>query len=152
MTPAVITARTDNWLEGSKFSPLFDTGWGNYDLNNPAEIIVDTSPYQGAPDWILDLSNPSFGSATASNATKRIQLLAQAIPSLSTPVGQKPLLSLQQGGRNYNMPDAFVVDKDKWPRGKNLLEVPIWLHSDAKSVAYFYCFGLFDAIIQISNQ
>lgn len=99
---------------------------------------------------MIDLYKDATGSAIAGDPVKQVQLLGEAIPALSTPVGQQKVNILDEN-RNHNMPLKFG-NPSHWPRGKDVNEVPVWFHSDIRDVAYLYCFGFFDAITQISNQ
>ena len=102
---------------------------------------------------MIDLYKDETGSAIAGDPVRRVQLLAEAIPALSTPVGQQLLTTLVDSRRNYNMPEMFI-SQGHWPRDfdQNLPTLRMWWHSDIRDVAYLYCFGVFDAITQISNQ
>lgn len=153
-TPAEIGPVTPTLLDGVRRSPLFKTGWGRWNLTDGRIRIVDETAIEaGCPDWIVSLYKDATGSAIAADPVKRVQLLSQAIPALSTPVGQKNLASLAEAGRNYNMPEMFI-SQGHWPRDfdQNLPLLRMWWHSDIREVAYLYCFGVFDAITQISNQ
>jgi hypothetical protein len=81
---------------------------------------------------------------------KNTQLLAQAIPALSLPVGANPCQNNALSGKQFNMPAQFA-DKARWPRSVPN-NVPEWRHSDISKVAYPFIYQLFDQIISISNQ
>ena len=103
---------------------------------------------------MIDLYKDATRSAIAADPVKRVQLLGEAIPALSTPTGQKELQSLQLSERNYDMPKLYI-NQGHWPRNVDLDNGSLlrkWFHSDIRDVAYLYCFGVFDKITQISNQ
>lgn len=140
---------TTDLLEGSKYNPLFKNGWGAFNGNNPSEIYVNADPslFTG-PDWIMGLYTPTGGSAIAADPLKHNQLLAEAIPALSPPAGQQPILEIPE--RNYAMPILYAEEAN-WPRPFST-GLPPWLHSDIRDVAYAHTFKLFNEIVSISNQ
>jgi hypothetical protein len=146
-TSTAIGPVTQDLLDGSKRSPLFKTGWGSWSINEPGQVVVDTLTHDG-PDWIFDLYRDPSGSAQAADPVKRVQLLAEAIPALSTPAGSSSIEALSPS-RNYNSPVEFA-DKVNWPRPKangNL----IWQHSDMHDVAYIYLYKLYGRLSSLSN-
>jgi len=149
MTPAEIAARTNDWLNGSRWNPLFNSGWGDYTIGQPLQRHVDASKRTG-PDWIVDLYDPDLGIPIAADPLKRNQLLAEAIPALSPPAGNQPILDAEGG--NYAMPLLFVTSETLWPREPDEFNNTQWFHSDLRAVAYLHTFKLFDKIISISNQ
>ena len=148
-TPAQIGTPTQDMLDGSRYNPLFKSGWGNYDGSDPAKTVVDTdTSYFTGPAWIMGLYTTSGGDTITSDPTKRTQLLAEAIPALSLPVGANETSAL--GSRNFNMP-ALFTDGVHWPR--NIPNnVPEWRHSDIDNIAYPYIYKLFNQLVFISNQ
>ena len=151
MTPADIGAVTQDLLDGSRFNPLFNSGWGAYDPGIPdvPQVIPDTQYFTG-PTWIMGLYTSSGGDTIAADPAKRAQLLAQAIPALTLPAGANNTSAFEK--RNHNMPVQFV-DAAHWPRGKEkVTDVPNWYHSDMCDVAYLYVSKLFDQLVSISNQ
>jgi hypothetical protein len=152
-TPSDIGTVTQDLLNGSQFNPLFKNGWGTFNGNNPSAIYVnvDTSQFTG-PNWILGLYQPNQGSVVAANPAKKAQLLVQAIPALSLPVGANPCQNSALSGKQFNMPAQFV-DSTHWPRDQQSgTGIPLWLHSDIDNVAYPYLYKLFKQIVLISQQ
>jgi uncharacterized Zn-binding protein involved in type VI secretion len=148
-TPAQIGTVTQDLLDGSRYNPLFKSGWGNYYFDDPAEIDVDTdSSHFTGPSWIMGLYTTSGGNTIAADPAKRAQLLAEAIPALSLPVGAHNVTQL--GDNNFNMPVQFT-DGTHWPR--NIPNgVPEWRHSDMGQVAYPYLHTFYGQLVSISNQ
>lgn len=146
-TPDQIGSITAQILDDTKIQPLFKTGWGRYFYGNPAEEVRDTDPdnYTG-PSWVYDLYGVNTGSTIAQQ--NRIQLLAEAIPALSLPVGANNSPILQQ--RNFNLPELFT---DNWPRGDlQGTQIPEWKHSDMRDVAYLYQSRFYDKLVELANQ
>ena len=136
----------------SRWTPLFKTGWGRWDGNNPTSNVVDTSPsYNSGPSWIFDLyARDSTGSAVATDPVKRNQLLAEAIPALSLPVGANYTTKLQEN--QFDMP-ALFANKTHWPRDPILgTDTRAWHHSDMDQVAYPYLFEFYNKLVSISNH
>ena len=148
-TPEEIGTIMASLLDSSRYSPLFKTGWGTYDRSNPTLEVIDTN-YKDGPDWIFDLYGVTSGSTIAADPIKRNQLLAEAIPALSLPVGANQTASFT-GGKNYNLPTQFA-DTTHWPRRRDEHDVRLWWHSDVHDVAYLYQYKLFDKLVSISNQ
>jgi alpha-tubulin suppressor-like RCC1 family protein len=120
--------------------PVFDPGFslgGNPPIKE-AKVI-----HPGAPDWIIDLTDPAKGSSTAQS--HRNQLLAEMFPARTLPAGANAMLSLED--RNYDMSLLF---RNGWPldRGDNM----DWEHSDCKVVAYTFVYPLFNAFVDRINQ
>ncbi|MEQ1936335.1 MAG: hypothetical protein ABL962_20965, partial [Fimbriimonadaceae bacterium] len=93
----------------------------------------------------------STGSAIAADSFKRNQLLAEAIPALSVPIGSRALTMVQD--RNYNLATQFADQTGHWPRGvKQGTTIPEWRHSDMRDVAFFYLHGFFAEVVRLSNQ
>jgi hypothetical protein len=129
-------------------SPVFEPGWGK--VGNQ-DRLLDTDPanYCG-PSWIFDLYGASAGNTIAADPAKRAQLLAEAIPALSTPAGSSSISTLLSG-RNHNSPAEFA-DLVNWPRGRlNSSGPAIWHHSDMREVAYVYLYKLYDQLSSLSN-
>ena len=148
-TPAEIGTVMQDLLDGSRSNPLFKTGWGYYNRNTPGQVIVTTdTQYFTGPSWILGLYQPNQGTIIAADPAKNAQLLCQAIPALSLPVGAKETTRFEN--RNYNMPTLFA-DEMHWPRTVPN-GVPEWRHSDFDNVAYPFIYGVFNRIISISSQ
>lgn len=152
-TPTEIGTVTQDLLDGSKYNPLFKNGWGWYDPLWPenAYVNVDTAKYTG-PSWIQGLFTTTGGGTLAAQPDKNAQLLAQAIPALSLPVGSK--LTTAFDNQNYNMPAQFV-NGTHWPADRGIVlssGVPNWHHSDISQVAYPYVYKLFNQLVLISNQ
>jgi hypothetical protein len=103
------------------------------------------------PTWIDQLydttANTTGGSAVAAVALNQDQLLAEAIPALTWPVGTHPA-RIFGNTRNIDLPS--LVDQSNWPR--NFINgVREWRHSDMREVAYIYQYAVFDEIITISK-
>jgi hypothetical protein len=153
-TPAEIGTITQDMLDGSRYNPLFNNGWGAFNLNNASEIYVnvDTAYFTG-PSWIMGLYDPLGGNTIAADSAKRAQLLAEAIPALSLPVGANTCGNILSG-KQFNMPIQFV-DAAHWPsdRGVNSSSgIPNWHHSDMDQVAYPYLYKFYYKLVSISNQ
>lgn len=138
-------------LAASRWTPLFKPGWGRWDHGHPTNVVVDTNYFDG-PSWIFDLyARDTGGSDVAADPVKRAQLLAEAIPALSLPVGANETASLPSG-RNHNM-TAQYADQTHWPRGnKDPFEIPDWRHSDIREVSYLYLHRFYHQLVTISNQ
>lgn len=149
-TPAEIGSVTTALLGGSRYNPLFKTGWGRYDTPSPGQVVVDTDPANNVgPSWIFNLYGATSGNTTAAEPIKRNQLLAEAIPSLTWCMGSHLSHGIDTD-KNFNLPS--LVDQTNWPRGKTDGVNPDWWHSDMREVAYLYQKNLFDTIITISKQ
>ena len=149
-TPDQIGLVSTAALSGSRFNPLFKTGWGRYDGAPPEQELIDTSPtFNDGPNWILNLYGTTSGNIVAANAGNRAQLLAEAIPSLTWCMGSRKSESGIPSGRNFNLPK--LVDQSSWPRGKPDGVTPVWRHSDMREVAYLYQYGVFDKIVELSK-
>jgi hypothetical protein len=119
-------------------------------------VVVDTSPaYNTGPAWIFELYLPTAGGTYAADPVKRSQILNEAIPALSLPVGANPLdFSTLPSTRQYNMPVEFAAVA-QWPNTRgvnNSAGVPNWLHSDIRDVAYLYLALLYDKLSSLANQ
>jgi hypothetical protein len=127
------------------------TGWGSYGSNGTVRV-VDPSTTTG-PDWIENLYSDSLGNSTAAN--HRNQILAEAIPALSLPVGANETSKFDDyGTRNFNMPSLYA-DKNQWPNGTTTqggVAVPNWHHSNMREVAYPYLFTFYDQLVYISTH
>ena len=100
----------------------------------------------------MGLYDPVGGNTIAADSVKRNQLLAEAIPALSKPVGANLCQNGILSDKQFNMPNEFA-DEDHWPnaRGANN-NVPKWWHSDFGQVAYPYTYRFYNALSSISNQ
>jgi hypothetical protein len=75
------------------------------------------------------------------------QLMADAIPALSQPVGRNPLRTgVVAGNADYMVENKDVFDDGDWPRRERE-----WRHSDLKNVAYPYVYRSFESIINIGG-
>jgi len=150
-TPDEIGTPSSDVLNGSRWNPLFKTGWGAYNLNEPGEVVVntDSSLFTG-PSWILQLFDPILGSAVASNMLQRDQLLAEAIPALSLPVGAHQCFNIPSN-KQFDMAQVFA-NQNNWPRSVNDSGIPNWHHSDMDQIAYPYLYPLYNQLVSISNQ
>ena len=130
--------------------PVFEPGWGVVKNQEQQENPVsNVSPVDGAPSWIYDLYGATSGSSLVGVATSvnRSQLLAEAIPAQSLPVGANETTALED--RNYNLPVRFA--DPGWPRSiKN--GVREWRHSDLREIAYLYQSRFWDTLVSISQQ
>jgi hypothetical protein len=142
-------------------SPLFATGWGSYPIIGSQSAIsarnVDPSTTTG-PTWIPKLYDDTQGGPTA--ATNKNQLLAEAIPALSQPIGATPASAFAPNGlgkandHNFNIP-LLYVDPSHWPSSRPfdaVKDVPAWYHSDMHDVAYAYMFTFYDELVDIASQ
>ena len=148
-TPAEIGSLTQTTLDGIGRSPLFKTGWGRWDASHPEQTLVDTNYFSG-PSFVYDLFRDSSGSAVAADATKRAQLLAEAIPAQSLPVGANQVNSSTiLLSKQHNLPVEFT--DPGWPRPIQN-GVREWRHSDMREVAYLYQSRFWDELVSISQQ
>jgi Alpha/beta hydrolase of unknown function (DUF900) len=116
--------------------PVFDPGFtlgGNPPIRE-AKIL-----HTGAPEWIIDLTDSSKGSATA--RAHRNQLLAEMFPARTLPAGANAITKLASA--NFNMPELFITDRSYWPNKRTFAGVPEWRHSDIKQIAYPHLYQLF---------
>src|SRR5205823_11191346 len=108
--------------------PVFDPGFslgGNPPIKE-AKVI-----HGGAPDWIIDLTDASKGSAAAQ--AHRNQLLAEMFPARTLPAGANLSPKFAPPGgvdRNFDMPELY---KNGWPHERG--NESEWKHSDCKIVA-----------------
>jgi hypothetical protein len=136
---------------------LFDNGWGAFNLNNAGEIYVnvDTTYFTG-PSWILGLYQPTQGSIVAADPAKRTELLAEAFPSLTLPVGANHVDKLApQNGNDRNF-DMQATLENGWPSDRGAVQVGLpaageWHHSDFDYVAYPFTYQLFNKIVTLGN-
>jgi hypothetical protein len=112
--------------------------------------FVDVAHFCG-PSWIMGLYTTSGGDTIAADPAKRAQLLAEAIPALSLPVGANPCQNNALLGKQFNMPEQFVAPAH-WPRPVGIGELPKWWHSDMDQVAYPYLYMFYNKLVSISNQ
>jgi hypothetical protein len=86
------------------------------------------------------------------SAEHRNQLLAEAIPALSLPVGSGNTSIFNTFGsvRNFNMPALYVPNPIGWPNGESS-STPNWYHSNMREVAYPFLWPLYDQFVTISN-
>lgn len=128
--------------------PVFEPGWGVVKNQEQQEIPVsNVSPVDGAPSWIYDLYGATSGSTMLASAANRAQLLAEAIPALSLPIGSNETTALED--RNYNLPVRFA--DLGWPRSTKD-GVREWRHSDIREIAYLYQSRFWDTLVSISQQ
>jgi hypothetical protein len=129
--------------------PLFEPGWGRIGQHTR---LFDPSPfYYRGPPWIRQLYDTTTETISGSivAAMNRTQLLAEAIPALSLPVGANETLTFEE--RNYNMPVQFV-NAAHWPRDiKEGTGISEWRHSDLRNVAYLYMTKLYDQLVFLSQ-
>jgi len=126
-----------------KVNPVFDPGF-KLIINSPSpeypngQIVKDV--HAGAPNWIIDLTDPDKGSVTAQAHGN--QLLAEMFPATTLPAGANRAGAFAPVGgadRNLDMPELY---KNSWPaeRGNDT----DWRHSDVKDVAYTFVYRLFE--------
>ena len=136
------TSANSTSLTHAMSSPLFNNGYNG-------------TSHTYTPDWLLYLFDTGLGSGAADQY--RNQLLAEAIPALSLPVGANPVSKFAPSGlggtgdRNSNIPFLYV-DPNHWPRSPLIAGVPKWFHSDMHDVAYHYLFALYDQLVYISSH
>jgi hypothetical protein len=138
-TPTQIGNITTSLLNSTKIVPLFNSGY----------VFLDSAV---GPSWIGNLFNDSTGSSTA--ATNYNQLLAEAIPALSLPVGANLVTNIPHLGstnQEFNMPAAFVPNTSYWPRSP-IGGVAPWFHTDMQAMAYPYLYKFYDQLVTISKQ
>ena len=83
---------------------------------------------------------------------KRNELLAEAIPALSLPVGANPVDRFDYssvGGINKNI--DLKTFKTGWPSARSSTEDQKWHHSDFDYVAYPFTHSLFAEIVEDTN-
>lgn len=128
--------------------PFFEPGWGVVGLGDRL-VDVDAAHFCG-PAWIMGLYTTSGGNTIAADPAKRAQLLAEAIPALSLPVGAHETSRLND--RNFDMASQFA-DSAHWPSPRGATDgIPNWHHSDMDQVAYPYLYKLYNQLVSISNQ
>jgi len=154
-TPSEIGTVTQDLLDSSRYNSLFKNGWGTWNESCPTCINVNTdaSLYTG-PSWIQGLFTTPGGSTLAADPAKNTQLLAQAIPALSLPVGANPCQNRLLSEKQFNMPVSFT-DSSYWPSDRGIKldsGTPNWHHNDISQVAYPYLYRLFNQLVSISNQ
>jgi hypothetical protein len=148
-TPTEIGTVTADLLNGSQFNPLFDSGWGAYQANNPDQVFVTTDiQYFTGPSWILGLYQAESGNAVAADPAKNIQLLADAFPALTLPVGANMVAALNPPNeiRNFDMQADF---ENAWPSSRS--PAYEWHHSDFDYVAYPFTYQLFSKMVKLGN-
>ncbi len=144
-SPSALGSPSDELL---RRAPVFDPGWGI--LQGGVNRNVDTSVHRG-PDWINDLYSIAEGNGVAANYSKRSQLLAEAIPALSVPVGIRPLQAIN-AAKNYDLPSLFA-DQANWPRPlSGSTGVREWRHSDMREVAYSFQTRFYDQLKAFSDN
>jgi hypothetical protein len=137
------TSPTPTSLAHAQSSPFFSNGYNN-------------TTHSLQPSWLNDLFDASLGSGAADD--HRNQLLAQAIPALSKPIGSNSASKFTPGGgapdRNFNAP-VLYADPGFWPRAIDTSTspvTPVWYHSDMHDVAYPYLYGFYDELMYISTH
>jgi len=138
-TASEAAARSDNsFLIEPIFDPGFSLRFSTPDPSGQTKFI-----HNQAPSWIIDLTGPAKGSATAQ--AHRNQLLAEMFPARTLPAGANLVTSFGNTA-NFNMPALY---KNGWPeeRGSNT----DWRHSDFKAVAYTYIHPLFKKFVTASG-
>jgi hypothetical protein len=99
----------------------------------------------------MGLYTASGGNTIAADPAKNAQLLAEAIPALSTPTGSRFVYKIGTKG-NYDMPVQFA-DQPHWPGPKTgNVQMPVWKHSDMHDVAYIYLFKLYNELVSIAEK
>jgi hypothetical protein len=82
----------------------------------------------------------------------QVKLLANMIPARSVAMGREEIPSLGRfNERNFDLSsDAFQAS---WPQERlaNDQKLRRWLHSDARVVAYFYNYRLFEKWVELGN-
>ncbi len=131
--------------------PFFEPGWGVVGLEERL-VNQDAANFCG-PDWIMGLYTTPGGNTIAADRAKRSQLLAEAIPALSLPVGANPCQNNALLGKQFDMATQFA-DSAHWDsiHGKTVTGTPKWWHSDMDQAAYPFIYGLYNQLVSISNQ
>lgn len=126
----LIVAEANALTEAQLMAEPFFANFDNPDIHGPL-----------GSDILLD------GQADIRDSALYRQLLADAIPALSHPVGRKPLENNVVGGNvDYMDRTQEVFRDDEWPRDKNE-----WRHSDLKNVAYPFVYRSFESIIEAGD-
>lgn len=141
---------------GWGFNPDYDNIFGTHldaaDAANLSNVQLQTNAFFNiapaasdyAYDDALELTN---GSAYAT--ANRNRLLAEAIPSLTLPVGANPIPVLNVFQQNFDMQTLY---QNNWPLGRMIeSETNNWHHSDVRVIAYTFTYKLFDEFVGIGN-
>jgi hypothetical protein len=92
-------------------------------------------------DLLLD------GNASLKDSAVFHQLLADAIPSLSHPVGSNPVENNTFGGNeDLHSKKTGTFQMEGWPREQNE-----WRHSDIKNIAYPYLYEAFENLVETGD-
>jgi alpha-beta hydrolase superfamily lysophospholipase len=134
-------------------------GWGfniEYFAITGAFVPFHTNVYTMAQANALSASQlmaaPAFLHSPAAMFTNSIpftvrnELLANAIPALSGPVGSRSITLPDNNNQNRDI-NGYSTRTD-WPRTISSTYGQSWLHGDLKDVAYFYMKSLFDEVVQ----
>jgi hypothetical protein len=118
------------------------------DANLIDENVLKTRPFfKKGPD--PDLYWPGITGSTYA-ANNKNQLLADAVPALTLPVGGNfTSIFGPANTNNFDMQSRFKNDNKEWPllRGKD----KNWFHSDLKNVSYPFVYNLFDAFVSLGG-
>jgi hypothetical protein len=127
-------------------NPVFDPGF-KLVRSSPSEQFPDgeESKQVHGPAWIIDLTDPSKGSATAQ--AHQNALLADMIPARTLPVGAGQL-NLLGASNNYDMQGTF---KNGWPAERLSANDPSWRHSDVRVIGFTFVYPLFDSFVHLVN-
>ena len=85
----------------------------------------------------------SSGSTIAATPAMYRQLLADAIPAISNPMGGDPISGFGSGSTDLTTMRRGDHIDDDWPRDNDR-----WIHSDIKNIAYPFNYPAFDRIVQ----
>jgi len=134
-------------------TPIAGPMFGAFEARDDRCKLWDKASWLYAPDGSADVQArlshyPLTPAGTDTNWLNRIKnhakLLAEAIPSLSGPVGGSPLDKV----KNVNMHSA-CRDAAFWPARDEVDKPNRWLHGDYKNPAYAYVYRLYDQCTRI---
>jgi len=129
-------------------NPVFDPGFTlRVDPPPPNNQPPPKDIHPGAPDWIIDLTDPTKGSSTAQAHAN--QLIAEMFPARTLPAGANRMASFED--RNFDMPLFAISEKTLWPRRDTYHDVIEWRHSDFKEIAYSHLHTLFETFTRIGQ-
>ena len=141
---------SQNWLHRDCLDVAYIFYFKIYDRMKNDGGLQCPSHYTG-PGWIFDLYRAETGDTVAQQ--NRTQILAEAIPALSTPLGSSESSQLQ-ANRQYNMPQRFA-DRATWPATRGIdtaSDTPFWLHNDLRQIAFLHLARFYTELTRISEN
>ena len=133
-------------------TPIFDPGYHLQYSPPPPPGVSAKQIHNGAPSWILSLTDPANASNTAS--THRNQLLAEMFPARTLPIGGEGgslAGSIVGAQHNFDMPALFITDTSQWPDQTQYNGDLEWLHSDVKNVPFPHLYQIYQKFVSLGN-